>query len=253
MGKFALLVGVSESKELSEEDLPALPSALNDIQAIQEVLQNPELGGFDHVNTLANPTRQETEDIEPIHRKLDVAIVLTELPSVPDEAKALPVNESDLTDNLASEKGIDYTRLRDLLAAGNWKEADEETYKVMIRAVGKKSGDWFTKDELFNFPCTDLKTIDSLWVKYSKGKFGFSVQKRIWKECGSPRSSGKRWDHFCERVGWQVNGEWLDYNPSLSSSQGNLPLVNSSPKFSWLIPGFGDWGVFLFLLAHRDL
>lgn len=43
-------------------------------------------------------------------------------------------------DDLSSEKGIDYTRLRDLLAAKNWKAADEETYLVMIQAVGKNAG-----------------------------------------------------------------------------------------------------------------
>lgn len=66
------------------------------------------------------------------------------------------------TDDLASEKGIDYTRLRDLLAAKNWKEADQETYWVMIKAVGKKDGDYFTTDDFLNFPCTDLRIIDRL-------------------------------------------------------------------------------------------
>ena len=85
------------------------------------------------------------------------------------------------TDNLDSEKGIDYTRLRDLLAAKNWQEADEETYRVMIQAVGKGRYEEFNENELLNFPCTDLRTIDRLWVKYSNGHFGFSVQK----ECDS--------------------------------------------------------------------
>ena len=49
MGKFALLIGVSES---SEEDLPALPSAIEDVKAMQAVLQNPNLGGFDSVKIL---------------------------------------------------------------------------------------------------------------------------------------------------------------------------------------------------------
>jgi hypothetical protein len=105
-------------------------------------------------------------------------------------------------DELRSEKGIDYSTLRDLLKAEKWREADKETYNTMIRAVGKQPGDYFTSDELRNFPCADLLTIDRLWVKYSEGKFGFSVQKRIWQECGSP-SSGKAWDEFCVRVGWQ--------------------------------------------------
>ncbi len=100
-----------------------------------------------------------------------------------------------------SEKGIDYTRLRDLLAAKNWKEADEETYLVMIQAVGKREGDHFTSDELLNFPCTDLRTIDRLWVKYSNGHFGFSVQKEIYLSVGGKadkltamrRSLGEVW------------------------------------------------------------
>ncbi|WP_413172564.1 protein kinase domain-containing protein [Anabaena azotica] len=83
-------------------------------------------------------------------------------------------NEQEI--QLKSEVGMDYTKLRDLLAARNWKQADKETYEVMIKAVGKKSGDWFTSNELLNFPCQDLRTIDQLWVEYSEGRFGFSVQ-----------------------------------------------------------------------------
>ncbi len=36
---------------------------------------------------------------------------------------------------LRSNVGIDYTILRDLLAAGSWKEADKETGRVMLKAV----------------------------------------------------------------------------------------------------------------------
>jgi hypothetical protein len=58
VGKFALLIGVSES---SEEDLPELPSAIADIKAMESVLQNPDLGGFDSVTVMSNPTREEME------------------------------------------------------------------------------------------------------------------------------------------------------------------------------------------------
>lgn len=146
-------------------------------------------------------------------------------------------------DNLASERNIDYHDLRDLLKAGNWKEADQETYRVMIRAVGKNEGDWFTSEELLNFPCQDLKTIDSLWVKYSKGHFGFSVQKEIWQKCGSPTTSGKEWDDFCVKVGWKdsqnnayVSYDELKFNPK-SSRHGELPAVG----FLWVWVGCGGW------------
>jgi hypothetical protein len=156
------------------------------------------------------------------------------------QAQALAMAPQPITpaqkDDLSSEKGIDYTHLRDLLKAQDWRAADDETYKVMIRAVGKKSGDWFTKDELLNFPCTDLRTIDCLWVKYSQGKFGFSVQKQIYKECGAKLDgqypSSKIWNKFCDRVGWRKGGrrqEYLDYqnlkaDPSLSPA-GEFPVV----------------------------
>ncbi|MEH2401491.1 GUN4 domain-containing protein [Nostoc sp.] len=131
---------------------------------------------------------------------------------------------------LASEKGIDYTRLRDFLAAKNWKKADKETYLVMIQAVGKKDGDWFTSDELLNFPCTDLRTIDRLWVEYSNGHFGFSVQKEIYLSVGG-KADGKydneAWEKLGDRVGWRVERSWINYYSvtfDTSSLRGHLPM-----------------------------
>ncbi|PZO48234.1 MAG: sulfatase-modifying factor protein [Phormidesmis priestleyi] len=55
MGKFALLIGISEYAE----GLPALPAATQDILAIQRVLDDPSLGNFDEVQVLPNPTRDQ--------------------------------------------------------------------------------------------------------------------------------------------------------------------------------------------------
>lgn len=51
MAKVALLIGVSEY----EPGLNPLPAAVKDIEALRQVLQNPEMGGFDEVKTLVNP------------------------------------------------------------------------------------------------------------------------------------------------------------------------------------------------------
>jgi hypothetical protein len=134
-------------------------------------------------------------------------------------------------DDLRSEKGIDYSKLRDLLAAQNWEEADKETYEVMIKAVGKKSGEWVTSDELLNFPCQDIRTIDQLWVKYSNGRFGFSVQKEIYLSVGGKLGSYEYepYNQFRRNVGWDFF--FLgDYN-----SYGHLPrklTQNHSGEFS---------------------
>ena len=48
----------------------------------------------------------------------------------------LPITESEV--ELLSEKNVDYTQLRNLLAAGKWKEADQETLAVMLKAQDEK-------------------------------------------------------------------------------------------------------------------
>ena len=137
-------------------------------------------------------------------------------------------------DDLSSEVDVYYYKLRDLLAAKKWKEADRETYRVMIEALGKKDGDYFTGDELLKFPCTDLRTINRLWVKYSNGHFGFSVQKEIYLSV-SGKADGKSyeeaWEKFGDRVGWRVENEfgkfWIyyfDVTFDTSSPSGHLPV-----------------------------
>ncbi|BAZ30852.1 hypothetical protein NIES4074_33190 [Cylindrospermum sp. NIES-4074] len=58
MAKIALLIGVSEY----EPGLSLLPNAVNDVEAMQRVLLNPEMGGFDNADVLKNPQRQMMED-----------------------------------------------------------------------------------------------------------------------------------------------------------------------------------------------
>jgi len=164
------------------------------------------------------------------------------------------------TDDLASEKNINYTRLRDLLAAKNWKEADEETYRVMIQAVGKKDDDWFTPDELLNFPCADLRTIDRLWVKYSNGQFGFSVQKKIYLTVGG-KADGKyndeAWEKFGDRVGWRVESSWISYSEvtyDTFSPRGHLPVKVVRVESLWegdISLMEGNWQEFVSSLASR--
>jgi uncharacterized caspase-like protein len=142
---------------------------------------------------------------------------------------------------LKSERGVDYTKLRDLLANGKWKEADEETRNKMMEAAGRTEHGWLRTQDIYRFPCEDLRTIDQLWVKYSNGRFGFSVQKRIYESLGGIIGyyDQKIWEAFGDRVGWRVNNTWLYYQhlefPTLAP-EGYLPGVL----------GFGDsmvlWG-----------
>ncbi len=58
MTNIALLIGVSDYGSGFNE----LPRALKDVEAMQQVLQHPEIGIFDSVKTLINPVRQVMEE-----------------------------------------------------------------------------------------------------------------------------------------------------------------------------------------------
>ncbi|WGV24470.1 GUN4 domain-containing protein [Halotia branconii] len=144
-----------------------------------------------------------------------------------------PTEQQGKPNTLDSDKGIDYTRLRVLLAANNWREADIETYRVMLQVVGKKNSDYLTSDELLNFPCTDLRTIDQLWVNYSYGYFGFSVQKKIYLSVGGKADGNyyqEAWEKFGESVGWTVKVGYSEVkdepNQFPSENRGHFPFAN---------------------------
>ncbi len=139
---------------------------------------------------------------------------------------ALEVSQ-DLQDNLSSAVGVDYRKLRDLLAVGNWKEADAETVHLMLLASGRKKEGWIDQNSIKNFPCLDLATIDRLWLKYSNGHFGFTVQKKIWQSLGGNANSDVSvYKEFCDRIGWHEKGELLYYSNltfDLNVPPGHLP------------------------------
>jgi serine/threonine-protein kinase len=117
--------------------------------------------------------------------------------------------------------------LRDLLATGEWQKADEETTNKMLEAAGRTEERWLSIEDIDRFPCEDLRTIDQLWVKYSNGRFGFSVQKCIYESLGGTREYDEKiWDAFGNRVGWRVNSNWLDYRDlkfNTKVPEGHLP------------------------------
>lgn len=135
-----------------------------------------------------------------------------------------PGLEQELQALTSTVQTLRYTKLEEYLKNEQWKDADEETYRLMITTVGKTEGQWFETEDLLNFPCDELRAIDALWVKYSNGRFGFSVQKQIYVDCGA-KLDGKYpgdeiWEHFGDHVGWRKDGQWLMY-----SQLNSFPLL----------------------------
>jgi hypothetical protein len=151
-----------------------------------------------------------------------------------------------------------YAKLETYLSQGQWKEADQETYRLMITIVGKEDGQFFEPDELLNFPCEELLAIDGLWVKYSNGQFGFSVQKGIYLECGGipdGKYHKEEFEKFGDRVQWR-NGEKWDFNVlyGTSAPRGHLPACRAvvGLGFAWrrFFERFGFWEVLFSRIAH---
>jgi serine/threonine protein kinase len=132
------------------------------------------------------------------------------------------------SDRLVSSAGIDYSQLRQLLTAEKWKEADLATTHILFRVAGREQEGWMRAEDFQHFPCEDLRTIDRLWVYYSQGRFGFSMQKTVWESVGGKHEVDYiSWCRFGDRVGWRVKGNWLKYSDLTFNSEiapvGHLP------------------------------
>ena len=72
------------------------------------------------------------------------------------------------------------------------------------------------------------KRQDKLCVKYSGGKFGFSVQKQIYQDLGGTKDYDKKvWKSFGDKVGWRKGGSLLSYSDVTFSEghyMGHLPF-----------------------------
>lgn len=127
---------------------------------------------------------------------------------------------------LQSEAGIDYIPLQQQLAAQDFLAADRLTLEKLCELAGPAAVQrkWLYFSEVETFPIADLKTINSLWLIHSQGKFGFSVQRDLWL------SLGKNWDKLWQKIGWKTGNNWTRYPHEftwdLSAPVGHLPLSN---------------------------
>ena len=104
----------------------------------------------------------------------------------------------------------------------------------MLKVASRESEGSLRVEDVKNFSCQDLGTIDKLWVKYSNGKFGFSVQKQIYQSLGGTKEYNYYdWKKLGNKVGWRQEEEWLNYSEYTFSDRvaatGHLPAPFSGP------------------------
>lgn len=126
-----------------------------------------------------------------------------------------------------SKLASDYNRLRDLLAAQQWKEADDETARIMLKIAVREAEGWLDCESIAKIPCDDLNTIDQLWMQHSNNRFGISIWKDIWSRFGCKVDNDTE-HRIGEAVGWYEGGwkfgELLDF--SLGAPVGHLPNLS---------------------------
>lgn len=125
-----------------------------------------------------------------------------------------------------SAQGIDYAPLQRQLLLQEWEAADRSTSELLrqLAGSGAQRRGYVYYSEVATMPAPDLESLDRLWLVYSQGRFGFSVQGRLLAACGGD------WSRLWPRLGWKCNGTWTRYPTgftwSLEAPDGHLPLVN---------------------------
>ena len=125
-----------------------------------------------------------------------------------------------------SESDLDYTPLQQALLEERFEDADRFTSAFLRKLAGEQAErrGYVYFSEVLPMRGLDLVTIDRLWIAYSQGRFGFTVQARLLATLSG------RYDKLWPRIGWKQEGVWTRYpnafDWSLKAPEGHMPLIN---------------------------
>jgi hypothetical protein len=125
-----------------------------------------------------------------------------------------------------SARGLDYAPLQRALMAQQFEEADRITSSLLRELAGPEAvrRGYVYYSEVPPIASADLDSLDRLWVCFSRGRFGFSVQGRLLRSCNG------RWELLWPKLAWKDAGRWTRYPGSfqwsIEAPEGHMPLVN---------------------------
>lgn len=121
----------------------------------------------------------------------------------------------------------DYQPLQEVLIYQEFQEADKLTQIMLCKLAGLNENskrNWLYFTDISLLPSKDLHVIDMLWRIYSRGKFGFSIQRQIWL------TNNCNWETLWHKIGWKNQGTPCRYPNEFiwdtSAPNGHLPLFN---------------------------
>lgn len=210
-------------------------STLRADQLLDHFLQ----GSDRQARTLVKPLRQKVGDLAPLiaehlrtaDREGDswrsgfLLQLLAEVSAQGDgRAWTDPANGDWLT--APSAVGMDYGPLQGHLLRQEFEAADRLTSTHLRQLAGPAAEQrgYVYFSEVPPMPALDLESLDRLWLTYSLGRFGFSVQGQMLRRCQG------RWDTLWPLLGWKQNGVWTRYPTAftwtLEAPEGHMPLIN---------------------------
>ncbi len=137
---------------------------------------------------------------------------------------------SDISPVPASPASSSYPALEPLLASQSWQAANRNTFNLIRDA--HHSGEGVTKAAIDQFSCQNLKDIDQLWVHYSNGAFGFSIQRKILESAGhqlvglDQQNAINAYHSLALQVGWKNSNGWKNVPDfRLDAPRGHLPRI----------------------------
>uniref|UniRef100_A0A7S2UZV4 GUN4-like domain-containing protein n=1 Tax=Fibrocapsa japonica TaxID=94617 RepID=A0A7S2UZV4_9STRA len=148
--------------------------------------------------------------------------------------EAVSKEELPSPDDLPSSCGVDYIPLATMLMTGDFEAADQFTRDNLIFIAGEKAQErgFVYWTQVKDLPPVDMATMERLWLKYSNGKFGYTMQRKLY------RLGKGNFEAFCRKVDWNVVDEgverkrrWFGKSEFIydleKAPRGHLPLTSA--------------------------
>lgn len=181
------------------------------------------------------------------------------------------------------KQGTSTNKLRILLATRNWKAANEETERLItLNTVRIVRGEIALQDSLREFlkcfgigsgmasklkltyshvlkleeinqiPSDILHEIDQLWVQYSNGHFGFSIQLQILEECKKADDWKKKEIQEFDPKMFRLTKGWYDIDrPWFSISLADtVEVLIFWERLGWITRGYTRFGDYCYIPIH---
>lgn len=149
------------------------------------------------------------------------------------------VNFNSLESYINSPKSPHIKKLIESLNLGQWQESDLLTNTIILELANKNRITELTANDIDQISCEIWIAINQAWMQASNNRFGWSVQKQIWKSLGGRLiyeennywEFAKVYEKFVDRVGWR-KPRWLnlEFSPKIWHKYENLTFEIAAPQ-----------------------